>query len=108
MTLELRNPRGQLVQTLTNTKPVGQFYAFELKTAADAPTGNWTATAMVGGTTFRKTLKVETVMPNRLKIELELGDEVGGRELAAEGHAELRSGSRARRPRTCAPRSKCA
>ena len=45
VTLELRNPRGQLVQTLTNTAPVGQFYAFELKTAADAPTGNWNATA---------------------------------------------------------------
>jgi hypothetical protein len=74
VTLELRNPRGQLVQTLTNTKPVGQFYAFELRTAEDAPTGNWNATAIVGGATFAKTLKVETVMPNRLKIELDLGD----------------------------------
>jgi len=74
VTLELRNPRGQLVQTLTNSKPVGQFYAFELQTAADAPTGNWNATALVGGASFSKTLKVETVMPNRLKIELDLGD----------------------------------
>ena len=74
VTLELRNPRGQLVQTLTNTAPVGQFYAFELKTAADAPTGNWDASAQVGGARFSKTLKVETVMPNRLKIDLDLGD----------------------------------
>ncbi len=74
VTLELRNPRNQLVQTLTNTTPVGQFYAFELKTDADALTGDWTATAIVGGTTFRKTLKVETIMPNRLKIDLQLGD----------------------------------
>jgi alpha-2-macroglobulin len=74
VTLELRNPRGQLVQTITNTKPVGQFYAFELETAEDAPTGNWNATAIVGGATFTKALKVETVMPNRLKIELDLGD----------------------------------
>jgi len=74
VTLELRNPRGQLVQTLTNSKPVGQFYAFELKTAADAPTGNWNATAVVGGASFTKALKVETVMPNRLKIELDLGE----------------------------------
>ncbi len=73
VTVELRNPRNQLVQTLTNTTPVGQFYAFELKTAADALTGDWTATALVGGTTFRKTLKIETVMPNRLKIDLDLG-----------------------------------
>ncbi|MEO8018526.1 MAG: MG2 domain-containing protein [Pseudomonadota bacterium] len=74
VTVELRNPRGQLVQTITNTHPIGQFYAFELKSAADAPTGNWNATALVGGATFAKTLKVETVMPNRLKIELDLGD----------------------------------
>jgi alpha-2-macroglobulin len=74
VTLELRNPRGQLAQTLTNSRPVGQFYAFELKTASDAPTGNWDATAIVGGATFRKSLKIETVMPNRLKVELELGD----------------------------------
>jgi alpha-2-macroglobulin len=74
VTLEFRNPRGQLVQTLTNSKPVGQFYAFELKTEADAPTGNWNATVLVGGTTFGKQVKVETVMPNRLKIELDLGE----------------------------------
>jgi uncharacterized protein YfaS (alpha-2-macroglobulin family) len=74
VTLELRDPRGQLVQTLTNTAPVGQFYAFELKTAPDAPTGDWNATATIGGAAFSKTLKVETVMPNRLKVELELGD----------------------------------
>jgi uncharacterized protein YfaS (alpha-2-macroglobulin family) len=74
VTLELRNPRGQLVQTLTNATPVGQFYAFELKTAADAPTGNWEAMAQVGGARFTKTLKVETVMPNRLRIDLDLGD----------------------------------
>ena len=73
VTIELRNPRNQLVQTVTNTTPVGQFYAFELRTEPDALTGDWTATALVGGTTFRKTLKVETVMPNRLKIDLDLG-----------------------------------
>ncbi|HVQ13353.1 MAG TPA: MG2 domain-containing protein, partial [Vicinamibacterales bacterium] len=74
VTLELRNPRGQLAQTSTNSHPVGQFYAFELKTTADAPTGNWDATVIVGGATFHKSLKIETVMPNRLKVELELGD----------------------------------
>jgi uncharacterized protein YfaS (alpha-2-macroglobulin family) len=74
VTLELRNPRGQLVQTLTNATPVGQFYAFTLKTAADAPTGDWNATATIGGASFGKALKIETVMPNRLKIDLDLGD----------------------------------
>ncbi|HXH71628.1 MAG TPA: MG2 domain-containing protein, partial [Mariprofundaceae bacterium] len=74
VSMELYNPKGQLVQTLTNTQPVGDFYTFTLKTPEDAPTGNWTAKAILGGTTFTKTLKIETVMPNRLKVELDLGD----------------------------------
>jgi uncharacterized protein YfaS (alpha-2-macroglobulin family) len=65
------------VQTLTNSAPVGQFYAFELKTAPDAPTGDWNALVTVGGASFSKTLKVETVMPNRLKIELSFPGERG-------------------------------
>lgn len=97
VTVELRNPRNQLVQTLTNTSPVGQFYAFELKTAPDALTGDWTATALVGGTTFRKTLKIETVMPNRLKIDLDLGaaDVLQSRPLKAGLSSQWLSGATA-------------
>ncbi len=72
VTMELFNPQQQLVQTLINDKPVDGFYSFALKTAENAPTGDWTAKATLGGNTFTKTLKVETVMPNRLKIELDM------------------------------------
>jgi hypothetical protein len=75
VTLELRNPQGQVTQVITNNTPVGQFYAFELQTAADAPTGDWTARATLGGASFAKTLKIETVMPNRLKIDLAFAGE---------------------------------
>jgi len=97
VTLELRNPRNQLVQTLTNSKPVGQFHAFELKTEPDALTGDWTATVLVGGTSFRKTLKIETVMPNRLKIDLKLGDDevLKSTPLAAGLDAQWLSGATA-------------
>jgi uncharacterized protein YfaS (alpha-2-macroglobulin family) len=99
VTLELRNPRGQLVQTLTNTSPVGQFYAFELKTPADAPTGDWNATALIGGATFVKTLKVETVMPNRLKVELDFQggeqDVLASSPLRADLSAQWLSGATA-------------
>jgi alpha-2-macroglobulin len=73
VTLELRNPKGQLVQTLTNAAPVGSFYKFTLKTSNDAPTGDWTAKALLGGAQFSRVVKVETIMPNRLKIELDVG-----------------------------------
>jgi len=73
-TLELLDPRGRSTETVVNTAPLGGFYRFDVRTAPDAPTGDWTAKVSFGGATIRKTLKVETVMPNRLKIELDLGD----------------------------------
>ncbi|WP_423926969.1 alpha-2-macroglobulin family protein [Candidatus Palauibacter sp.] len=73
-TLRLLNPLGQVVHTVTNADPVGDFYAFALRTAADAPTGNWNAAVEVGGARFSTPLKIETVMPNRLKVELDLGE----------------------------------
>jgi hypothetical protein len=75
VTLDLVNPRGQLVDRQTNTTPVGRFYKFALKTEDGAPTGVWSATAKIGGATFSKSLRVETVMPNRLKVELDFGAE---------------------------------
>jgi hypothetical protein len=74
-TLELYDPRGRLAQTLANTNPVDGFYRFDLKTATGAPTGDWTAKAILGELSYSTHLKVETVMPNRLKVGLDLGSE---------------------------------
>ena len=74
-TLRLTNPLGQVVHTVTNADPVGDFYAFPLRTAADAPTGNWNAAVEVGGARFTTPVRVETVMPNRLRVDLDLGAE---------------------------------
>ncbi|HSD67860.1 MAG TPA: MG2 domain-containing protein [Vicinamibacteria bacterium] len=79
---DLVDPRGQLVRTVTRTQSTDGFYAFEVATAPDAPTGNYTGRVSVGGATFEKTLKIETVMPNRLKIAMEFGTD------------QLRAGSR--------------
>jgi len=73
--MQLYNPKGQLMQSITNNQPVGDFYAFKLKTREDDLTGNWTAKAILGGSTFSKTLKIETVVPNRLKVDLDFGTE---------------------------------
>ena len=75
VTLHLYNPKGQLMQSLTNAQPVDDFYVFTLRTAEDAPTGSWEVRALVGGATFNRKLKIETVKPNRLKVEMELGPE---------------------------------
>jgi uncharacterized protein YfaS (alpha-2-macroglobulin family) len=76
VTLTLTNPSGQKVHTQTNAAPVGDFYRFSVPTSEDAPTGRWMATARLGGLTFAKPIRIETVIPNRLKTELELGGDI--------------------------------
>ncbi|GAK56086.1 alpha-2-macroglobulin domain protein [Candidatus Vecturithrix granuli] len=72
---ELLNPKGQLVKVLRKKEGLNGFYPFEVATEPDAPTGNWLARVRVGGATFEKVLKVATVMPNRLKLKLDFGDQ---------------------------------
>lgn len=76
VTVELFNPHGQMTQSLTNAAPLSGFYTFQLKTEEKDPTGNWLVKAHLGGMTVEKTLKIETVVPNRLKVDLDFGDEV--------------------------------
>lgn len=73
---ELFNARGQLVKRDVQTSSLNGFYNFTSTTTEDAPTGNWHAKVEVGGATFSKTIKVETIKPNRLKINLDIKDEV--------------------------------
>jgi len=73
---ELYTPESQLYLNKTRTSGLNGVYDFRTKTDADAPTGNWLAKVSVGGSSFTKTVKIETVKPNRLKIELDFGTEV--------------------------------
>ena len=68
--LELYNPRGQFYAKLIRTNGVNGLYTFALPTRADDPTGLWNAYVKVGGTAFHKSVRIETVKPNRLKINL--------------------------------------
>jgi uncharacterized protein YfaS (alpha-2-macroglobulin family) len=70
---ELTDSRGQLQYKTVSTNNVENLYALPVATSTDAPTGNWMATVKAGGATFTKTIKVETVKPNRLKIDLDFG-----------------------------------
>lgn len=71
----LFNPEGQLVVRQVQTKSTGGFYNFSTVTSSDAPTGNWLAKISVGPAEFQKTLKIETVKPNRLKITMNFNTE---------------------------------
>lgn len=74
--MEVTNPSGKLSYKKTVTKGIGNFYRFTIPTSSDDKTGNWNATVSVGGARFYKSLNVETVKPNRLKIKIDFEDEV--------------------------------
>jgi uncharacterized protein YfaS (alpha-2-macroglobulin family) len=70
---EFQNPQGTVVNRQVKSTSENGFYKLGTATAADAPTGNWMARIKVGGTEFSQQVKIETIKPNRLKINLDLG-----------------------------------
>ncbi len=73
--LELYNPMNQLFNRQIQSNTLNGIYIFDPATPKDAPTGNWTAKVKVGGASFSKRIKIETVKPNRLKINLKFDDD---------------------------------
>ena len=71
VSLAFYNPLGQRVLTQTNREGKDGFYTFDLSTSTDAPTGNWRAEIDVGSRKFNHAIKVETVVPFRLKVFLD-------------------------------------
>lgn len=96
--MELYNPLGQLYLRKSQSKGVMGIYSFALPTEADAPTGVWNVKVDVGGATFSKRLRIETIKPNRLKIELQMPQRTLKRGEAMNGklHVEWLQGAVAR------------
>ena len=69
----LYTPQGQLYKHSFQSNADDGFYLFKTSTDASAPTGNWLAKVKAGGAIFEKRIRVETVMPNRLKINIDFG-----------------------------------
>jgi uncharacterized protein YfaS (alpha-2-macroglobulin family) len=73
VTMEIYNPEGQFFRKLVQTQSVENFYTFFFKTEEQSPTGIWHAIVSVGGAKFDKYFRVETIKPNRLKINIDFG-----------------------------------
>ncbi|MDR0422080.1 MAG: hypothetical protein LBH72_03600 [Proteiniphilum sp.] len=71
VTLEVYTPRGQFYQRQVSTKGLNGFYTFSVATDPAAETGVWQGQVKVGGATFHKSLRVETIKPNRLRVRLD-------------------------------------
>ena len=74
--MEVTDPNGKLAYKKITSENVNDFYTFTVPTSTENKTGNWNAKVSVGGATFYKSLKIETVKPNRLKIKVDFKDEV--------------------------------
>ncbi|WP_276373042.1 MG2 domain-containing protein [Chryseolinea sp. H1M3-3] len=70
---ELQNPQGTVVNRQVKSSSENGFYRLATATDPDAPTGNWMARIKVGGAEFNQQVKIETIKPNRLKINLDFG-----------------------------------
>jgi uncharacterized protein YfaS (alpha-2-macroglobulin family) len=75
VSMDLIGPNGLIAHHLVRTSSVNGFYDFRTCTERNAPTGNWQAKVKVSGIEFTKSLKIETIKPNRLKINLKFPKE---------------------------------
>ena len=88
--LEITDPSGKLVYKKVTSENVNNFYKFTFSTLQEAKTGNYSAKISVGGAKFYKNLKIETVKPNRLKIKIDLGDEILTRKKPINGTLDVK------------------
>ncbi|MGM0565167.1 MAG: alpha-2-macroglobulin family protein [Bacteroidota bacterium] len=73
VSFELTDPRGRLVSRQTIKTENQKLFVFRDKTAQDAITGKYTLQADLGGIRFTKPIRIETIKPNRLKIDFDFG-----------------------------------
>jgi uncharacterized protein YfaS (alpha-2-macroglobulin family) len=93
VSLELINPQGQTYRSMTKRVGALGLYSFSVPTEESVPTGSWLANVHVGGATFSKRLRVETIKPNRLKIDLRLPEELKSGAERCKLHTEWLNGS---------------
>ena len=67
--LKLTDPNGKVVYQKVQQYSTLNHYRFAFSTQQNAPTGNYEAVISVGGARFYKSVKIETIKPNRLRIK---------------------------------------
>ncbi|WP_445720000.1 alpha-2-macroglobulin family protein [Flavobacterium sp.] len=74
ITFKLSDPQGKMrYQTVQKYNDLNH-YKFKITTKDNDPTGNWEAKISIGGVHFYKSIKIETIKPNRLKIKNSFAD----------------------------------
>ncbi len=88
---ELINPLEQRVDNQVQKAEGSNLLVFVTKTQDDAVTGNYKAVFRIGGATFTKRVRVETIKPNRLKLKMDFPEELlGGSNPSAKGSLNVK------------------
>ena len=74
ITFKLSDPQGKMRYQMVQKYNGWNHYKFKLATKDNDPTGNWEVKISVGGVHFYKSIKIETIKPNRLKIKNSFAD----------------------------------
>lgn len=77
ITFELYNARGQQVTKKTIERNADDHYLIYFTTQTDDETGSWNVRVIAGSGTFSKRIAVETVKPNRLKLDIDAPESIG-------------------------------
>lgn len=86
---QLKDPYGKVTYEETKTEGLNNLYSFVATTTDESPTGNWQAKVQVGGASFSKAIKIETIKPNRLKIKTTFDEEVLTANQSVSGNLEV-------------------
>ncbi|WP_298531823.1 Ig-like domain-containing alpha-2-macroglobulin family protein [uncultured Algibacter sp.] len=88
--LEITDPNGKPVYKNVTADNLNNFYKFTVPTSTEDKTGNYNAKVSVGGATFYKGLKIETVKPNRLKIKVDFENEILSNNETLKGDLDVK------------------
>lgn len=81
---ELDDPGGRTVSTFSTKKNGSGSYVFRTSTPQHAKTGCYSVSTRIGNHYFSKTLRIETVKPNRLKVHLAVQEKSDSSSLQAK------------------------
>ena len=77
ITLTVYDPTGvKMIENDVIRNGKNGFYTYTFKTDTSARTGIWKLEAKIGDEIFSKDISIETVVPNRLKVNVNIPDEV--------------------------------
>ncbi len=73
--MRLFDPNNTLVKEWPVSQNQNGIYDCRFSTHSDDPTGYWKIEMKLGGKTYRHSVRVETIRPNRLKMQMDFSDQ---------------------------------